>query len=230
MWEQLKVYRQLDKKEINPTFKKFGKEILTYLKNYSIDQTSSIIKLYKVHNGLEQAVFIEKTVGSYNLKVSVCIKPIDFYVKHRFTMLAITPLGEIMNSYRRSHYPLTQEWRDLAFYLVERIKNEIEQFFQRYDSFEKIISHRLDIEPKALEWHNKYELLIYAAIKTRNTTLLNFYINKKLTGFTGLIITHSEYLKPDPKQINEIDFLNKIKLLGLTGDFDAIENEIRKVS
>jgi len=79
MWEDLKVYKQLDKKDINQTFKKFGNTLLALIDGYSIDQTSSIIKLSRQLNQLEQAIFIEKDKGSYNLKISTSIKTIDFY-------------------------------------------------------------------------------------------------------------------------------------------------------
>ena len=120
MWQDLKVYRQLNKKDINFTFKKFGIEILSKLDNYLIEQTSSMIKLFRNVNQLEQAVFIEKSTGSYDLKVRVCIKPIDFYLRHKFTMINIVPLGDIMNNHRRTSYPLTQEWQELAIFITQR--------------------------------------------------------------------------------------------------------------
>ena len=132
MWEDLKVYKQLDKADINPTFKKFGNTLISLLDGYSIDQTASLIKLFRQVNQLEQAVFIEKDKGSYNLKVKTSIKPVDFYRGHKFTMLNIVPLGDIMNNHRRTSYPLTQEWNDLALYLATRIKTEIEHNIQKY--------------------------------------------------------------------------------------------------
>jgi hypothetical protein len=229
MWEELKVYKQLEKKDINSTFKKFGAEILSYLNNYSVDQTSSILKLFRLTNQLEQAIFIERSSGSYNLEIRVCIKPFDFYRRHKFTMINIVPLGDIMNNYRRSFYPLTQEWKDLAIYLVAKIKDEIEQYFERYNSYEKIIEKRREIEPQDFGLDNKYELLIYAAIKMQNKTLFNFYIDKKLSR-PVMHISKCEYLKPDIPEINEVAFLQRIKELAHTSDFESIENEIKKVN
>lgn len=97
MWEELKVYRQLDKAEINPTFKKFGTTLLSLTNGFKLDQTASIIKLSREVNQLEQAIFIEKDKGAYNLKVRTSIKPVDFYRKHKYTMLNIVPLGDILN-------------------------------------------------------------------------------------------------------------------------------------
>src|SRR5215218_728492 len=147
MWEELKVYKQLDKKDINPTFKKFGNTLVSFIDGYSINQTASVIKLSRQINHLEQAVFIEKDKGSYNLKVRTSIKPVDFYRRHKFTMLNIVPLGDIMNNYRRTFYPLTQEWNELAIYLAARIKKEVEDYFQKYNSYDKIIDRRKEIEP-----------------------------------------------------------------------------------
>ena len=225
MWEDLKIYKQLDKGDINPTFKKFGKAILSNLKGYSIEQTSSIIKISKQINQLEQSIFIEKSSGSYNLQVKICIKPTDFYNKHRFTMVNIVNLGSIMNNYRRTFYPLTKEWNDLAVFLATRINIEIETYFQRYNSYEKIIDRRDEIEPKDFGIDNKYELLIYAAIRTKNKLLLEQYLDKKLIKPVNQI-SYSEYLKPDNREINEIEFLQKIKVFSERGDFISIENEI----
>lgn len=225
MWEELKVYRQLDKKDINLTFKKFGKALLSHLDYYTIDQTNSIIKLSRRVNQLEQAIFIEKDRGSYGLKVRTCIKPVDFYRRHKFTMINIVPLGDIMNNYRRTSYKLTQEWNDLAIYLATRIKTEIEEYFKKYDSYEKIIKRRKEIEPQGVGLNNNYELLIYAAIKTKDQSLLLSYIDKK-TGRPVMQITYSEYLKPENGEINEEAFLQFIRAYAQTGDFSGIEKEI----
>ena len=225
MWEELKVYKQLDKADINPTFKKFGSTLVSLIDGYSIDHTTSIIKLSRQVNQLEQAVFIEKDKGSYNLKVRTSIKPVDFYRRHKFTMLNIVPLGDIMNNHRRTSYPLTQEWNDLAIYLATRIKTEVEQYFQKYNSYDKIIDKRKEIEPKNFGLDNKYELLIYAAIKTKKKDLLNQYLDKKISR-PVMGITQSDYLKPDNKEIDEKVFLERIKSFAMTGDFAKIENEV----
>jgi hypothetical protein len=225
MWEELKVYKQLDKADINPAFKKFGNTLVSLIDGYSIDQTTSAIKLFRQVNQLEQAIFIEKDKGSYNLKVKTSIKPVDFYRRHKFTMLNIVPLGEIMNNHRRTSYPLTQEWNDLAIYLATRIKIEVEHYFQKYDSYDKIIDRRKEIEPKGFGLDNKYELLIYAAIRTKKKDLLNQYLDKKMSRAV-MGITQSEYLKPDGKEINEQSLLQRLKSFALTGDFTNIENEM----
>jgi hypothetical protein len=228
MWEELKVYKQLGKADINPTFKKFGSTLVSLIDGYSIDQTTSLIKLSRQVNQLEQAVFIEKDKGSYNLKVRTSIKPVDFYRRHKFTMLNIVPLGAIMNNHRRTSYPLTQEWNDLAVYLATRIKTEVEQYFQKYNSYDKIIDRRKEVEPKDFGLDNKYELLIYAAIRTKKKDLLNHYLDKKISR-PVMGITQSEYLKPDNKEIDEKIFLDRIKSFALTGDFVNIENEIAAI-
>ena len=229
MWEDLKVYKQLDKKEINPVFKKFGKAIISHLENYEIEQTSSLIKISRQVNQLEQSIFIEKRAGDYELKVLTCIKPIDFYKLHKFTMLNIVPLGDIMNNHRRTSYPLTQEWNDLAVFLATRIKNEIEAYFYKYNSYQKIIDKRKEIEPKHFAFDNKYELLIYAAIRTKNKSLLLEYLDKKLSR-PGMQVSQSEYLKPGNQEMHESDFLQRIKTLAQNGDFESIEKEIATVN
>ncbi len=228
MWEELKVYKQLDKADINPTFKKFGSNLASLIDGYSIDQAASLIKLSRQVNQLEQAIFIEKDKGSYNLKVRTSIKPVDFYRRHKFTMLNIVPLGDIMNNHRRTSYPLTQEWNDLAIYLATRIKTEIEYYFQKYNSYDKIIDGRKELEPNEFTLDNKYELLIYAAIRTKKKDLLNQYLDKKMSR-PVMGITQSEYLKPDNKEIDEKIFLDCIKSFALTGDFVNIENEIAAI-
>lgn len=203
--------------------------MVSLIDSYSIEQTASIIKLFRHVNQLEQAIFIEKDKGSYNLKVKTSIKPVDFYRRHKFTMLNIVPLGVIMNNHRRTSYPLTQEWNDLAIYLATRIKTEIEHYFQKYNSYDKIIDRRKDIEPKDFGLDNKYELLIYAAIRTGDKDLLNQYLDKKMSR-PVMGITISEYLKPETKEIDELFFLQRIKSLALRGEFADIENEIAAVS
>lgn len=228
MWEELKVYKQLDKADINPTFKKFGSNLVLLIDGYSIDQTTSLIKLSRQVNQLEQSVFIEKDKGSYNLKVRTSIKPIDFYRRHKFTMLNIVPLGDIMNNHRRTSYPLTQEWNDLSVYLATRIKTDVENYFQKYNSYDKIIDRRKEVEPKDFGLDNKYELLIYAAIKTKKKDLLIQYLDKKMNR-PVMGITQSEYLKPDSQEIDEQSFLQRIKSFALTGDFLSIDNEIEAI-
>ena len=228
MWEELKVYKQLDKANINPTFKKLGSILVSLIDGYSIDQTTSLIKLSRQINQLEQAVFIEKDKGSYNLKVRTSIKPIDFYRRHKFTMLNIVPLGDIMNNHRRTSYPLTQEWNQLAVYLATRIKKEVENYFLTYNSYDKIIDRRKEVEPQDFGLDNKYELLIYAAIKTKKKDLLNQYLDKKISR-PVMGITQSEYLKPANKEIDEKSFLDRLKSFALTGDFTNIEKEIAAI-
>lgn len=228
MWEELKVYRQLDKSDINPTFKKFGNTLVSLLDGYSIDQTTSVIKIFRQVNQLEQAIFVEKDKASYNLKVKTSIKPVDFYRRHKFTMLNIVPLGDIVNNHRRTSYPLTQEWNDLAIYIATRISSEIEHYFQKYNSYDKIIDRRKEIEPSNFGLDNKYELLIYAAIRTKKRDLLNQYLDKKMSR-TVMGITQSEYLKLDGKEIDEHSFLQRLKSFALTGDFTNIEKEIAAV-
>ncbi|MFN8250771.1 MAG: hypothetical protein U0V75_02725 [Ferruginibacter sp.] len=229
MWEDLKVYRQLDKADINPTFKKFGNTLISLIDDYSIDQTTSLIKLSRQLNQLEQAIFIEKDKGSYNLKVKTSIKPVDFYRRHKFTMLNIVALGDIMNNQRRTSYPLTHEWNDLAIYLATRIKTDVENYFQKYNSYDKIIDRRKEVEPKDFGLDNKYELLIYAAIKTKKKDLLNQYLDKKMSR-PVMGITQSEYLKPDSQEIDEQSFLKRLKSFALTGDFLSIANEIEAIA
>jgi hypothetical protein len=229
MWEELKVYKQLDKADINPTFKKLGNTLVSLVDGYSIDQTTSVIKLSRQVNQLEQAVFIEKDKGSYNLKVRTSIKPIDFYRRHKFTMLNIVPLGDIMNNHRRTSYPLTEEWNDLAIYLATRIKTEVEHYFQKYNSYDKMIDRRKEVESKDLKLDNKYELLIYAAVRTKNKSLLNFYLDKKLSR-PVMQISQSEYLRPDDKEIDEVAFLNRLKAFAMNGDFASIDGEIETVT
>ena len=229
MWEKLEIYKQLDKKEINSTFKEFGLLLSYHTPEYKLEQTSSIIKLSRIINELEQAIFIERDKGSHNLKVRTSIKPIDFYRRHKFTMLNIVTLGDIMNKYRSTSYPLTQEWNELAIFLSKKIKLEIEKYFQIYNTYYKIITNRKKIEPKDFALDNKYELLIYAAIKTKNKALLNYYLDKKLER-PVMQISQSEFLKPSGQEIDESEFLKKIKLFALEGDFENIENAIKKLS
>lgn len=145
--------------------------MVSLINDYSIDQAASLIKLSRQVHQLEQTVSIEKDKGSYYLKVRTSIKPVDFYRRHRFTMLNIVSLGDIMNNHRRTSYPLTQEWNDLAIYLEIRIKTDVENYFQTYNSYDKIIERRKEIESKSFGLDNKYELLIYAAIKTKKRPL-----------------------------------------------------------
>jgi hypothetical protein len=140
-------------------------------------------------------------------------------------MVNIVPLGGILNNPRRTSYPLTKEWSDLALFLATRIKNEIENYFQKYNSYDKIIDSRKEIEPKDFGLDNKYELLIYAAIRTKNKSLLNQYLDNKMSR-PVMQISKSEFLKPNDKEIDESNFLQSIKSFALTGDFTSIENEI----
>lgn len=228
MWEELKVYKQLEKADINPAFKKFGSTLVSHIDGYSIDQTVSLIKLCRHVNQLEQAVFIEKDRGSYNIKVSTSIKPVDFYRKHKFTMLNIVPLGDIMNNHRRTSYPLTQEWNELAIYLATRINTYVENYFQLYNSYDNIIDRRKVVESNDFTLNNKYELLIYAAIRTKKKDLLIQYLDKKISQ-PSMRITQSEYLKTGNQDLDEKCFLDRLKSFALAGDFTNIEKEIAAI-
>jgi len=222
MWEQLKVYHSLDKKEINSTFKKFGFFLHSKLDGYSVELTTSIIKLYRIKDQFEQGIFIQKT-RSTNLEVTICIKPIDFYKRHKFTLINPVKLGDILNNYRRTSFPLTQEWTLLAEYLFDKINNKVEDYFKKYDTYEKIILKRKDIEPKERAiLTNKYELLIYAAVKTHNKELLKSYLDLKMKN-PAMLITKSEYLKPDVNEIDEEEFLNTINSFASNSNFEDIE-------
>jgi hypothetical protein len=67
--------------------------------------------------------------------------------------------------------------------------------------------------------------LIYAAINTRDQSLLNIYLDKKLAR-PVMRISQSEYLKPDSREIDEVVFLQRLKLLAKNGDFQSIQKEI----
>jgi hypothetical protein len=227
MWEDLKVYRPLNKKDISPTFKKLGLELQRRLTDFTVEQTNSIIKISRLRNGIEQGIFIEKHIGPADLQVRVSLKPIDFYKRHRFTMLNIVRLGDIMGQYRRTFYPVTQEWLELADYLKRRVENEMESYFKEFDTFDKIIKQRTKIEPRDFGLNNKYELLIYAAIKTGNSKLLSQYIDKKLERPT-MHISKAEYLKPKKDEISEVEFLTKIKELGQLNRFEDIGEMLKR--
>ncbi len=229
MWEELKVYKQLDKAEINPTFKKFGKTLLSLSDGFKLVQTTSIIKLSREVNQLEQAIFIEKGKGTYDMKVKTSIKPVDFYRKHKYTMLNIVKLGDILNNHRRTSFPLTQEWNHLAIYLSNIFKTVIKEYFETLNSYEKIIANRKEIEPKDFGLDNKYELLIYASIRTKNKDLLIQYLDKKISR-PVMSISQSEFLKPENNEIDEMAFLQNIKSHAMIGDFQSIEKEISLVS
>ncbi|WP_345258533.1 hypothetical protein [Flaviaesturariibacter amylovorans] len=139
-------------------------------------------------------------------------------------MLNIVTLGDIMNNFRRSSYPLTQEWEMLAEFLAIKIKDEVEKYFAQYDSFEKIIENASVLERRTGLLENVYELLIYAAIKTRQASLLQEYLSKKLSR-PVMRISHSEYLKPI-KEIDEVAFLQRIQSLLSNSDFQGIDNEV----
>ena len=228
MWEQLTVYRPLDKKEVNSTFKKFGLELANQLSEFAIDQTNSVIKLFRLRNNLEQSIFIEKHGTPDKIQVRVCIKPADFYKKHKFTMVNIVPLGDILGHYRKSFYPLTGEWLDLAIYLGEKIKHDVDKYFVKFDSYDKIIKERNEIESKDLGLDNRYELLILAAIKTRSADLLKKYIDKKLER-PSMQITKAEFLKGDKEEIDETLFLTKVKDLANDNKFEDIEELLKSV-
>lgn len=57
--------------------------------------------------------------------------------------------------------------------MAKRIKTEIEKYFEIYGSYGKIISKCKELELKGFGSDNKYELLIYAVIRTKNKELLN---------------------------------------------------------
>ena len=227
MWQELKIYKQLDKADINPTFKKLGNTLISLIEGYSMEQTTSTIKLSRQINKLEQAIFIEKVRSTYHLQVKTSIKPIDFYLSHKFTKLNIVPLGDILHNHRRTTFPLTKEWNDLAIFLASKVKTEIEQYFVKYNSYSKIIDRRKEIEPKNFGLGNKFELLIYAAIKTKRKDLLLEYLDKKISR-PVMSITQSEFLKPSKKNFDELTFLNRIKILAENEDFEKIEYEIEQ--
>lgn len=199
--------------------------LLSLVDGYTITQTSTMIKLSRQVNQLEQGIFIEKDAGIY-MKVLVCIKPGDFHEKHKFTMVNIVPLGVIMGNRRRDSFPLTQEWQDLAVYLSQRVKLEINNYFQQFDTYEKIMAQRAAIAPLPGHTDGKNDLLVYAAIKTRQTVLLNYYLDALLSDPMGRRISYAEYVTLKKNPHNIMDFWHLIQPFAQAGDFDSIERTI----
>lgn len=227
MWEELEIYHQLDKKEIPKAFKFFGQLILENLKDsdYKIVSTTSTIKLFKEKNNLEFSVFLLRTKGDNYIQVNTCIKPIDYIHKHKFTMLNIVSLGQILNNFRRNSFPLTKEYQLLSIYLAKIIDTKVESYFNQFNNWQKIIENKSEIEPKHFG-DNKYGLLIYAAIWTKDKKLLINYIDKYLESPVR-IITQSEYLKPDQQEINENDFYKQIRALANEDKFLEIQELVK---
>jgi len=227
MWEKLKVYHQLDTKDIPSTFIALGSIIAEGLSDagFVLTSTSSTIKLFKEDNGLEFSVFLLREKGGYYFDVKTSIKPVHFHHKHRFTMTNIKPLGEILDNYRRNSFPLTKEYELLAAFLINAISTKVQAYFNEYNSWRKIMKNRKKIEPKSVGLDNKYDLLIYASIWTENRKRLLEYIDKKLERPVRQI-TQAEYLKPIKGEANEMDFYSKIKELAKRGDFSKIQKLI----
>ena len=128
MWEKLKVYHQLDTKDIPSTFRALGSIIAEGLSDsgFVLTSTSSTIKLFKEDNDLEFSVFLLREKGGYYFDVKTSIKPVHFHHKHKFTMTNIKTLGEVLDNYRRNRFPLTKEFELLV--VCPPINRTFEQF------------------------------------------------------------------------------------------------------
>lgn len=227
MWEELKAYHQLDKKDIPKTFKTFGKIVADGLSSYgfSATGTTSTVKIFKEINNLEFSIFLLRQKGGYNFDVKTSIKPVHFIHSHKFTMTNIKPLGEILDNHRCNSFPLTKEYDMLAEYLIKNIKTKVQNYFDQYDTWQKIMKNRKRIEPKDFGLDNKYDLLIYASIWMKERRKLIKYIDKKLEQ-PARSITQSEYLKASIEEVNEIEFYAEIKELAKKSDFIKIQGII----
>jgi hypothetical protein len=76
--------------------------------------------------------------------------------------------------------------------------------------------------------HGFFILPIFLILLFRDSELLTKYIDKKLERPT-MQITKAEFLKGDGDDIDEGQFLTRIKDLGQAKNFDAIEEKLKSV-
>lgn len=225
MWEKLTVYHALDKKEIGKCFKLLGNRILEnlYSEGFSIISTTSTIKIFKVENEIEFSVFLLRQKGGANIDVKTCIKPFHFLHKHKFTMTNIVSLGAIVDNHRQDSFPLTQEYEMLADHILLTIKNSVVPYFEKYNSWKKIIKNRRKIDSLESSLNNSLDLLIYAAIWTKERRKLLKYLNRKLER-SGRIITQAEFFQSSEGETDEIEFYKKIKDLAERKNISEIQS------
>lgn len=230
-WKKLEVYRPLLPKEVSKSFKKFANAIADKLRsdNFKLKETNVVKKFYRFNNHVEQAIYIEILKSKTDFVIKIAIKPlfsdpgVPYWILEAFELFADFKMS----------YPLTQEYLLLAEHLVEKIDKHLLPFFDKYQSFEKIVFQHEEL----LKYYNMTygqdnpgilpaDHLIYdSAFRVRNIDLFNKYHTK----FLNRELEIYERFKNDDKtglEISErIVQLNRLKEIILSDELYSQEIE-----
>lgn len=186
-WKKLEVYRPLLSREIAGSFKKFANSIADKLRadNFKLKETKTVKKFYRFNNTIEQAIYFETLKSKTDFVIKIAVKPlfsdpdVPYWILEAF---------ELSPDFKMT-YPLTQEYLLLAEHLAEKINDHLLPFFDKYQSFEKIVFQHEEL----LKYYNMTygennpgilpaDHLIYdSAFRVRNIDLFNKYHTKFLS-------------------------------------------------
>jgi hypothetical protein len=220
-WKKLEVYRPLLPKEVSGSFKKFANSLLGKLiaDNFKLKETNTVKRFYRFNAHVEQAIYFETLKSKTDFRIKIAVKPlfsdpgVPYWILEAF---------ELSSDFKIS-YPLTQEYLLLAEHLIEKINKHLLPFFDKYQSFEKIVFQH---EELLKHYHMTYgennpgilpaDHLIYdSSFRVRNLDLFNKYHTK----FLNRELEIYERLKEDERnrleiseRIEQLDSLKEIIL------------------
>ncbi len=143
-WEDLEIYRNLPPEEIPKRFKEFAHFISEQLSpaGFRLKESKTQKRLFRFHDDLEQAIYFDNgsrwEKNQNNIRIYISIKPL--FTDTPDNTYWIFEGFQIAPAFQMS-YPLTQEYLLLAAHLVERIKQYILPFFDKYATVDKVVNH-----------------------------------------------------------------------------------------
>lgn len=233
-WKKLEVYRPLQTEEIAPSFKKFAHFIADELvkENFKLKESKTVKKFYRFNEDFEQAIYFETLSSKTDFRIKIAIKPlfsdpsIPYWILEAF---------EISAAFKMT-YPLTQEFLILAAHLVEEIRKDLIPFFDRYDSYQKVVLHHQELykhyrtkNSETIPEFVSADLLFYdSSFKVRDTALFN----QSHTRFLNRELSVYERFKDDLEAGKEIlDRIEAFKELQLIfNDDKRYQQEIEKLN
>jgi len=141
-WEDLKIYKNLPPEEIPTRFKEFARFICEKLKphGFRLKESKTEKRLFRFNGNFEQSIYFDNSSRLKNQKdvrIYVYIKPL--FTDNPLFYRSIFQGFEVNPDFTMS-YPLTKEYMLLADHLAERIEKHVLPFFDKYSTFDKVVS------------------------------------------------------------------------------------------
>lgn len=233
-WKKLEVYRPLQAEEVASSFKKFAHFIADELvkEDFKLKESKTVKKFYRFNEDFEQAIYFETLSSKTDFRIKIAIKPlfsdplIPYWILEAF---------EISAAFKMT-YPLTQEFLILAAHLVEEIRKDLIPFFDRYDSYQKVVLHHQELykhyrtkNSETIPEFVSADLLFYdSSFKVRDAALFNQSHTKFLNRELSVYERFKDDLADGKEILARIEAFKQVKLI--FNDDELYQREIEKLN